>query len=115
MSHANYWENVPYTDLVNDFFAAKPKDVDGVANASALYYSEYLLKKVFAIFDFTIPDTWSLDYMVRNVGSLLVILAIVSFLFFSYCFFNLTLFVFSYLFFYFFFSFFLISRLNFFT
>lgn len=64
MSHANYWENVPYTDLINDFFAAKPKDVDGVANSSALYYREYLLKKVFAILDWkNIPKTWDVDYM----------------------------------------------------
>ena len=64
MSIHNYWENVPFTDLVNDFFAAKPKDVDGVANTSALYYRDFLLKKVFAILDWkNVPDNWDVDYM----------------------------------------------------
>lgn len=64
MSIHNYWENVPFTDLVNDFFAAKPKDVDGVANTSALYYRDFLLKKVFAILDWQgVPDNWDVDYM----------------------------------------------------
>lgn len=64
MSHATYWDNVPYTDLINDFFATRPKDVDGVANLSALYYREFLLKKVFAILDWkNIPENWDVDYM----------------------------------------------------
>lgn len=64
MSIHSYWENVPFTDLVNDFFAARPKDVDGIANASALYYREFLLKKVFAILDWSnVPDYWDIDYM----------------------------------------------------
>lgn len=64
MSHTSYWENVPYTDLIQDFFGAKPKDVDGIANTSALYYREYLLKKVFAILDWqNVPDNWDIDYM----------------------------------------------------
>lgn len=64
MGHTDYWENVPYTDLVNDFFGARPKDVDGIANTSALYYREFLLKKVFAILEWkNIPDNWDVDYM----------------------------------------------------
>ena len=53
---------VAWSDLKRNFFAEKPKDVDGVANASALYYREFLLKKIFSVFEFTIPDTWSMDY-----------------------------------------------------
>lgn len=64
MGLSDYWENVPYTDLVNDFFGARPKDVDGIANTSALYYREFLLKKVFAILEWkNIPDNWDVDYM----------------------------------------------------
>lgn len=61
------WMKVAFSDLKRQFFAEKPKDVDGVANRSAIYYSEYLLKKVFAIFEFKIPDTWSFDYMLRHL------------------------------------------------
>lgn len=61
------WMKVAFSDLKRQFFAEKPKDVDGVANRSAIYYSEYLLKKVFAIFEFNIPDTWSFDYMLRHL------------------------------------------------
>lgn len=61
-----YWENVPYNDLLRDFFSKKPKDVDGVLNTSALYYKEYLLKKLFGRFTFeNIPESWDLDYMLE--------------------------------------------------
>ncbi len=55
-------ENVPFDDLLRNFFARKPKDVDGVANTSALYYRQWLLKKIFARFEFEIPKEWELDY-----------------------------------------------------
>lgn len=61
-----YWENIPYNDLLRDFFSKKPKDVDGVLNTSALYYKEYLLKKLFGRFTFeNIPKSWDLDYMLE--------------------------------------------------
>lgn len=55
-------ENVPFDDLLRNFFARKPKDVDGVANTSAMYYRQWLLKKIFARFEFDIPKEWELDY-----------------------------------------------------
>ena len=58
------WENVPFTDLVRNFFARKPKDVSGIANTSAAYYRQWMLKKIFGRFEFWgIPDTWDMDYM----------------------------------------------------
>ena len=55
---------VAFDDLKREFFAEKPKDVDGVANASALYYQNWILKKVFSIFEFKgLPEKWDLDYM----------------------------------------------------
>lgn len=62
LSLSDGWMKVAWSDLKRNFFAEKPKDVDGVANASALYYREFLLKKIFSVFEFTIPDTWSMDY-----------------------------------------------------
>lgn len=55
-------ENVPFNDLIRNFFARKPKDVDGVANTSAAYYRQWLLKKILARFEFVIPSEWDLDY-----------------------------------------------------
>lgn len=55
-------ENVPFDDLLRNFFARRPKDVDGVANTSAMYYRQWLLKKIFARFEFKIPKEWELDY-----------------------------------------------------
>lgn len=57
-----------YDDLVRDFFAQRPKEVDGVANASALYYRRWMLRKLFSIFKFDgIPDTWDMDYFLQNI------------------------------------------------
>ena len=57
------WDNIPLSDLIREFFAAKPSEVDGVLNSSAMYYRYYLLKKLFGRFDFKIPDSWDKDYM----------------------------------------------------
>ena len=60
------WNNVPFNDLVREFFARKPSDVDGVMNTSTLYYRNYLLKKLFGRFTFSgIPDGWDEDYMLE--------------------------------------------------
>lgn len=60
------WNNVPFNDLVREFFARKPSDVDGVMNSSTLYYRNYLLKKLFGRFTFSgIPDGWDEDYMLE--------------------------------------------------
>lgn len=58
--------DVPFSDLLNNFFARKPKDVDGVANTSNLYYREWLLKKILARIEFeNIPSFWDLDYFLE--------------------------------------------------
>ena len=58
-------ENVPFNDLLRNFFAKKPKDVDGVANTSSAYYRQWLLKKILARFEFSIPSEWELDYFLN--------------------------------------------------
>ena len=57
------WDNIPLSDLLREFFATKPSEVDGVLNSSAMYYRYYLLKKLFGRFDFVIPESWNKDYM----------------------------------------------------
>lgn len=60
------WNNVPLQDLLRDFFARKPKDVDGVMSTSSYYYRIYLLKKLFGRFGFTgVPEGWDEDYMLE--------------------------------------------------
>ena len=60
----NRWEKVPFSDLVRNFFARKPKDVDGIANTSAMYYREWMLKKIYGRFEWGgIPDSWDMDYL----------------------------------------------------
>ena len=58
--------DIPFQDLLNNFFARKPKDVDGVANTSTIYYRDYLLKKVLSRFEFGgIPSFWDMDYFLE--------------------------------------------------
>lgn len=58
--------DVPFQDLIHNFFARKPKDVDGVANTSNLYYRDFLLKKILSRFEFNgLPDFWDKDYFLE--------------------------------------------------
>ena len=58
--------NVPFQDLLNNFFARRPKDVDGVANTSSMYYRDWLLKKILRRFEFSgIPSYWDSDYFLE--------------------------------------------------
>lgn len=58
--------DVPFSDLLRQFFARKPKDVDGVANTSNIYYRDWLLKKILSRFEFTnIPSYWDSDYFLE--------------------------------------------------
>ena len=64
----NIWNNIPLKDLLNEFFARRPSDVDGVMNTSAYYYRLYLLKKLFGRFGFSgIPEGWDVDYMLETL------------------------------------------------
>ena len=59
--------SVPFQDLLNQFFARRPKDVDGVANTSTIYYREYLLKKILSRFEFGgLPTFWDSDYFLAH-------------------------------------------------
>lgn len=64
---SRYSKPIPFQDLINNFFARRPKDVDGIANTSAFFYREKLLKLILSRFDFTIPDTWEMDYFLWHL------------------------------------------------
>ena len=59
---------VPFSDLLNEFFARKPKEVDGVANTSAMYYRAKLLRLILQRFKWeNIPENWEYDYFIEHL------------------------------------------------
>lgn len=61
-------KNIPFSDLLRQFFARKPSDVDGVANTSAMYYRGKLFRLIIQRFLFEdIPDSWDMDYFLIHL------------------------------------------------
>lgn len=61
-------KSIPFSDLLRNFFAARPKDVDGVANASSIYYREKLLRLIYQRYEFNnFPDSWEKDYFYEHL------------------------------------------------
>lgn len=59
---------VGYGDLLREFYRESPKDVDGVFNASSVFYNRELLRLLFSAYEFTgVPDTWDYDYMLTHL------------------------------------------------
>lgn len=60
--------DIPFRDLINNFFARKPKEVDGVANTSAAYYREKLLRLIIQRFKWSnFPSNWEYDYFIEHL------------------------------------------------
>ena len=60
--------DIPFRDLINNFFARRPKDVDGVANTSAAYYRQKLLRLIIQRFKWeNLPDNWEYDYFIEHL------------------------------------------------
>lgn len=49
-------------DLKRKFFRSSPEDVEAQLNESSLFYRERMLRKIFELFQFDIPEDWDLDY-----------------------------------------------------
>lgn len=61
-------KNVPFSDLLREYFARKPKEVDGVANTSAAYYRQKLLRLIIQRFKWeNIPSNWEYDYFIEHL------------------------------------------------
>lgn len=57
-----------YDDLIRDFFRESPKNVDGVFNASSMFYDYELLKLIFSAYEITgAPDWWDYNYMIETL------------------------------------------------
>lgn len=65
---SNQIDKLAWSDLVKNFFAPRPRDVDGVANQASIYYREWCLKKLFGAYEISgAPETWDLDYMYQHL------------------------------------------------
>lgn len=60
-------KNIPFDDLLRNFFARRPSDVEGVANTSALYYRKKLFRMVLSRFNWVIPKNWDKDYFLTTL------------------------------------------------
>lgn len=61
-------KNIPFSDLLREYFARKPKEVDGVANTSAAYYRQKLLRLIIQRFKWeNIPSNWEYDYFIEHL------------------------------------------------
>ena len=59
---------VAYGDLLREFYRESPKDVDGVFNASSVFYNRELLRLIFSAYEFTgVPTEWDYDYMLTHL------------------------------------------------
>lgn len=57
-----------YQNLINMLSQPKPREVYSLENAASAYYRHLLLKKCYAIFEFTnLPEWWDYDYLVSNL------------------------------------------------
>lgn len=61
-------KSVPYSDLLREYFARKPREVDGIANTSAMYYRAKLLRLILQRFKWeNIPENWEYDYFIEHL------------------------------------------------
>ena len=59
---------IGWEDLKAQFFADRPRDVDGVANRSSAYYRNKLFMMILSRFEFLgIPENWELDYFTEHL------------------------------------------------
>lgn len=54
-------------DLRRKFFQSSPKDVEAQINISTIFYKERMLRKIFELFSFTVPEEWDLDYFRQHL------------------------------------------------
>lgn len=54
-------------DLRRKFFQSSPKDVEAQINTSTIFYKERMLRKIFELFSFTVPEEWDLDYFRQHL------------------------------------------------
>ena len=64
----NSIDRMAWSDLIKNFFAPRPRDVDGVQNQSSLHYREWCLKKLFGAYALDgMPDNWDESYIMEHL------------------------------------------------
>lgn len=64
------------SQTLSNYFNMQPSSVKGRANAGVEYYKRMLYTKVYSVFQFTLPETWALNYFrfwLFHFGSIAVI------------------------------------------
>lgn len=57
-------KNIPFSDLLNDYYSIRPKSVESINNTSTTYYYNRLIAKLFGVFEIVgAPETWDIEYM----------------------------------------------------
>lgn len=54
-------------DLKRKFLRSSPKDVEAQFTESSMFYRERMLRKVFELFQFSLPEEWDLDYFRQHL------------------------------------------------
>lgn len=61
-------EQIPRDDLLRQYFAERPTDVEGLNNASYQYYIDWMIRKIFGVYDIQgIPKTWDKSYLYERI------------------------------------------------
>lgn len=61
-------EEIPRDDMLREFLAERPSDVEGLNNTSYLYYINWMIRKVFGVYEITgIPDGWDRSYLYEQI------------------------------------------------
>lgn len=60
--------SIPEQDLLNRMFSVRPEEVEGLNNASVVYYTHECIKKLFGVYSIeNVPDGWDIDYMKERI------------------------------------------------
>lgn len=61
--NASDWKSTPAADLRRKYSSTRPKKVNGVFNASTIFYQNKLLRKLISLYILSgVPETWDMSY-----------------------------------------------------
>lgn len=61
-------EQIPKDDLLRQLTSERPSDVEGLNNASYLYYINWMIRKIFGVYEIiNIPDEWDRSYLYERI------------------------------------------------
>jgi hypothetical protein len=61
-------EQIPKDDLLRQLTSERPSDIEGLNNASYMYYIHWMIRKIFGVYDIQgIPETWDRSYLYERI------------------------------------------------